>query len=218
MAVLLRSADTAAGQASLIVKSGPSAYGASKVVPTGRGPLSVAQGVVGASTWWCRFPMRSWSLIRMARGLVGYVWAGRRVASPRYPVHGSCWCRTRVPTVFLWWIPWRRGRLPGWAWGGSRGRSRYRRTGAVRWCANVERGRRLLWTCLALLVAAVFRLLIGLCSAPCMCSRRLWRCPVVIRSLPVPGWMFCLLRTWRAVGWMAGCGFPWRRRLRPASR
>lgn len=43
MAVLLCSADTAAGQASLIVKSGPSAYGTPRAVPTGRGPLSVVQ-------------------------------------------------------------------------------------------------------------------------------------------------------------------------------
>ncbi|RPK71754.1 hypothetical protein EES45_34035 [Streptomyces sp. ADI97-07] len=43
MAVLLCSADTAAGQASLIVKSGPSAYGTPRAVPTGRGPLLVVQ-------------------------------------------------------------------------------------------------------------------------------------------------------------------------------
>ncbi|MGW9121171.1 hypothetical protein ACWGRV_31925 [Streptomyces sp. NPDC055663] len=43
MAVLLCSADTAAGQASLILKSGPSAYGTSRAVRTGRGPLSVVQ-------------------------------------------------------------------------------------------------------------------------------------------------------------------------------
>lgn len=43
MAVLLCSADTAAGQASLILKSGPSAYGTPRAVPTGRGPLSAVQ-------------------------------------------------------------------------------------------------------------------------------------------------------------------------------
>ncbi|MER5966857.1 YncE family protein [Streptomyces sp. NPDC002057] len=43
MAVLLCSADTAAGQASFILKSGPSAYGPARVVPTGRGPLAAVQ-------------------------------------------------------------------------------------------------------------------------------------------------------------------------------
>ncbi|GGZ61715.1 hypothetical protein GCM10010371_21380 [Streptomyces subrutilus] len=47
MAVLLCSADTAAGQASLIPKSGPSAYGTARAVPVGRGPLAAAQGADG---------------------------------------------------------------------------------------------------------------------------------------------------------------------------
>ncbi|MFJ6250606.1 MULTISPECIES: hypothetical protein [unclassified Streptomyces] len=43
MAVLLCSADTAAGQASFILKTGPSAYGPTRVVRTGRGPLAAVQ-------------------------------------------------------------------------------------------------------------------------------------------------------------------------------